>query len=418
MKKIGIFFGVLLFVIMTGVNGWYYYVYFFQPDLYVAKTYKVGMVELEDGTQKPFLEVNLYDDLFEIKFNYLLDENRENFMSQGIQYFAPSGQLDFSKYFTAEDVIEHGDLSNGVEYGRTDFWNRDYYVNAIGTGAHYTKIERINYMSSDDYENTMPSSNPISIDTFFKITLDGKIYGMKFKGVDGFNYTSEKSLYVNSVDACIIQKDFIRCFMDYFIYQAIDVDYFAELIYNSISGLDYGVSTYLTFEFGDLFNYYDYDEETGTYESQVSNENAKVKDEIKNYYSIKVNHYEGKVQRADQSLFNKINNSSNYNISGSEGDSSYFVGRTIINLDETDFLIVKTSDNTCKLQLNEDCKNYYFNYKALIELYITIDLNYFDELGISFDGFVVGTLDDFEIYKIETKQVVGDETVISEVAYE
>ena len=89
----------MLFV-SFGLIGWYAYIYFFGVEKIISQTFKVGdqVVMKEDGTTdtKTFIELNLYDNVFEIKFNYMLDETKTAFYSQGLQYVLKDGKSDFN----------------------------------------------------------------------------------------------------------------------------------------------------------------------------------------------------------------------------------------------------------------------------------------------------------------------------------
>ena len=99
-KKILIISLTILLLICAFINIWYLYIRMFGVQKVVSSTFEVGLQSLkneENPDTKYFIEINYLsnqaqngDEVFEIKFNYMLDENQSAFYSQGLQFVAKS----------------------------------------------------------------------------------------------------------------------------------------------------------------------------------------------------------------------------------------------------------------------------------------------------------------------------------------
>ena len=401
MKKLKNFLIALTIVLCIGINAVYLYILQFGENKVISKTYEVDLIELADGRTQNFIEINLYDNCYELKFNCLLDENRTSFVSQGVQYF---GNINFNNYTLITENSDNYDV--GSQYTiREDTFTGLYGYKTKITNLKYNSMDKTDYLVSEDFYTATPATNPITINSFFKITIDGEIYGMKFKGFNPKDDTEnckflEKRLFSKGNKFLFYYEKY------YYYYQAIDVDYLAEILYESVSKLKNGTSQTMIFSFADLFDYYEYKED-GTYANEPIQETSKIEADIKSYYSIKVTKHEGDIQKASDSLFGYVNGSPNYNISGGTDSDSYFINRQIINLTEKDFNPIKTLNGGIKLQIKEDCLFYYEKYKNILNFTITIDDTYLNSLGNVFIGIDKNSLKDLNI--IKTTSSSGEE---------
>ena len=86
---------------------WYAILHFTAPEKVSSQTYNVGSqtVTTVDGDiiSDYFCEINIYDDVYELKFTSLLDETKTGIYQQGIQ-FVPnsSGNFDFEGTYKTE----------------------------------------------------------------------------------------------------------------------------------------------------------------------------------------------------------------------------------------------------------------------------------------------------------------------------
>jgi len=177
-----IIFLAILFTACVAIDGWYLYILLKSPDKIVETTYKIGLQETTDGEQRHFIEINYMSndnknglELFEIKYNYMLDEKQEDFYSQGLQYVSYNNNLGWS-YYTEPDKFYRSS-----KYGS---WPAYYYDDYYMGSYHPNKDTQVfNYMSADNYEkSTLISTNPIGDTTSFKIQVGDDLFLMKFRG--------------------------------------------------------------------------------------------------------------------------------------------------------------------------------------------------------------------------------------------
>ena len=403
-KGIGIGFLITLLVACLGIDVWYLYVKKFGPKKKVSHTYEVGLQTTTDGTEKYFAEVNYFAnetgdgvELFEIKFNYLLDENKEKFFSQGLQYVNSNNSIEFNEAVDKQQV----------SYKQNVFGWETFKYDCIYTFELSSGTNRHNYMSYDDYKNTLKSTNPIGDETFFKIDINGKIYGMQFRGnvAQMDSYQKYDAGYWNTGS----YKDFVRY----------DVDYLAGLIFNGLSSLKAGTSSACVFEFGNLFDYYEYNETEQAYlDKKIDLDKATiVSEDIKSYYSILVNKYSNGAKKSSESLFNCIDGNSGFNLTDIESED-YFYGRTGITANNYAFKKVVITDNSVALKLKNEFVKTFEKYDELVQLQVLIDLDELKSMGFEFVGFTADSgLDKFEIISCQTVETVDGQLVYTEVSY-
>lgn len=403
----------LLFIACICVDAFYIYIkYFAGNKKVVSSTFELALQTLADGeTKKPFLEVAYYSnkknnglELFDVKYNYLMDENKTNFFSQGLQYVGTKEKSIYENFetFVLDDTYEKSYKKEGAWYSGAVY----YYHNWFG---RYTP-DVYNYQSSNDYETTTLSTNPIDNNSFFKIDLNGTIYGMRFKS--NYKIASDGNFigqYKIGYENHFIYTDFD--YGDFYAYM--DHNYFNKVLFYSIAGMKPGTDQYVIFEFGDLFDYYVFNESTSTYnlvvkenfidEARKIDKNAqidttgllgKVYKEVKSYFAIKVSIFEDGAMRASDSLFNSVEGSQNYIKAGLKDEASiedYFIGRSVIDLTINDFKLVQDG-SSLELALTDEARNKWWPYrdKIVLRAYIaSSDLNdnvklFYDK---SFDGF-------------------------------
>ncbi len=399
----------LIVTIMVAIDVWYLYIVFVAPEKVISTTFEVGIQELKDAdnTQFYFMEVELWDNAFEVKFNYMLDENQTDNFSQGLQYIYDD-ELIFG--FT------HNDITCELDSDRTSGilgWKKEYY-NCQNSCA-LTGTNFYNYMSYDDYSTSLKSTNPIDLDTVFKIQIGDELYGMKFKGTD----TPKDNNTLIAKDVRIYHNIWTKdkFHSEYYIY---DVNYLVYNLYQSVKSLPAGTNKAVVFEFGNLFNYYEYDENTKQYTEKCSIDKAeKLTIDVKSYYSIKVKVNEGNLQKATDSLFNSYLGNTGYNETGDITTDDYFVGRTIKDLTWRDFDFIKVDDNNYALKLKEDFINNFEQYSSKLYLSVCINKDELNNIDINFVGFTSDNgLNNFNIYECYTIETIGNEIIKTNVNYQ
>lgn len=405
----------LLTLLCLTICGWYIYVAFFAKQKATSTTFKVGELTLADGTSENLIEIQYFAnkdnsglEAFEIKYNYFLDEKRESFYSQGLQYVAnnPYSNIKFQQV--------HNDLTK-VKTGKSGvlFLGTRYYECQNSIVLH-DSAQRFNYQEVAE-GNFIKSTNPIGLDSFFKIQIGETLALMKFKGLDTQKDTSTslgKSLFKNDFPAKDDSHDM------YLIY---DQEYFSKLLYESVKSAELGANYEAIFEFGDLFWYYKATEEDNTVYERINEPVAvgngeyldpgKIKDFIKSYYSIRIKTFEYGLQKSQDSMFNSVLGNTNYNSTGKYQSDDYFVGKTVINCNIYSFDFENDGLNNLTLKLNDNFISAHEKYKKSIVLSIEIDVDMLDNLGYELKGFNTKSFDGFVILKccsVSNGEVVKD----------
>lgn len=414
-KILGIVLSALVMVVCLGVDVWYYYVWKFAPDKIVSNTYEVGMQTTTNDDSKYFIEINYYSnknknglETFEIKYNYMLDENQENFFSQGLQYVANSVNDSINFEYRKDASQTSGlymDSTPGWYTGGDNYaWFGSYRVNDNAT--------MYNYASGDDYKTPIISTNPISLNTRFKIQLGNDLFLMSFKNKDtkisanNFEYQEPGAYHFYLVYG---RKDY-NWYYSYY-----DYHYFSKLMYQAVQSVTPGIDRAVVFEFGDLFDYYQYD---GASYSDTKLKNAdSVIQEMKSYYSIKINVSENGMQKSSESIFNMLHGSTTYNLTNDYSSDDYFIGRTIINCNIYDFNYVLVVDNKYEIKLKNQFVEFYQNY-SLIYLSIELDLDKLKQENITYVGLTKdNNLNMFNILEFYTLETINGQVVRTEVQY-
>lgn len=409
---------VVIIAILTAaclaIDCWYLYIKLYGDVKLPTHTYEVGLQKTSEGDTKYFVEIEYYSnenknglECFEIKFNYLLDERQENFYSQGLQLVADSKD-DSIKLSLMEDgankEFTHWNV-DGNHYNRDVFYNYKTEANS----------KLFNYASGNDYSTTMISTNPLGDKSYFRIQLGEQLYLMKFKS--SYRETRDPETYADFISKRSYSPA-IYCWFNDSNYIVYDYTYFTNLLYTALSSdtLANGTQSAMLFEFGNIFDYYEYDESNKVYKTQPLEDTTKVQKQITSYYSIYVKKHADGMQKASQSLFNCVQGSSTFNMTEDYNSDDYFIGRTIVTVDDKDFDYIKVTNNYYKLQLKESFINEYKGFGDKIVLSVQIDLDELTEKNINFLGFMENSgLKNFEILECYTIQTKDGETVKTEV---
>lgn len=384
---------------------------FTQPDLKVNSSFNAGEMEDSTGVKRNFIEVLYYKnednsglELFEIKFNYFTDESKSNYFSQGLQYVASDVDKEISfDVYSNLNYEKEDDLIKKVMWW--NYYNRNEWCSFV-CGSN---TMRYDYQSADDFETTAGSTNSIDFDSSFLIELPNSgMFLMEFKNDE---HRKDCELYKFVEDTSSEWNWFTSNFYDTTYYLADDYTKLVYLLFNAVSSMPAGTDNSKIFEFGNMFNYYQYDEESKTYsEVAVTGEDLiKVEDEVKSYFSIDVKVVSSGAKVSSDSMFGQIKGSSTFNLTGDYVEQDYLYGRQVISLNEEDFIVVDDEVNgSYTLKLSDDFIKFYYLYKDDIVLNIVIDLN---NLDYSFDSVGVDedSLGDFSVAELTIIDYVESE---------
>ena len=349
----------------------------------VDHTFEVGLVnaQVTDNT-KYFCEVNYFahnsgkgKEMFEVKFNYLIDENGSDLYSQGIQYVSNNTTIEPAYYYKNPNYeIKDGD---DITYTGSFLPEKGTYIN------HYATYN----------DTTVYSTNKLDTNPGFKVTIGDEIYKIKFRG-DVRNEDTLKWKFQNGVGINLPFYHYVSYQRYYFAY---DVYYFMKILYKSIKPLPYGTNNTILFEFGNIFDYYKYDKESASYFSLKSDDVGILQQQINSYYAIKVNKSELGANQASDSIFNCINGSTTW-ATNNATDNTYYYTRSVVTVTELDFDLVETNSiGEYKLKLNDNFKNYYKSLKDNIVLDVKVNSSYFKKIGATITGFTDNAFDNFKV---------------------
>ena len=429
-KKAGIAIGSILLVLCLSIDVWYGYILLFGKEKIVSKTFKVSTLTLADGSQEYMLEVEYFAnkdgsgyEALEIKYSYFLDESRDDTYSQGYQYVADKGY-----------PIEFNGLAGEVlfkekEPFRTEgsLWWKDKFYNCQVPTVPTDNITTYPYMSSAD--GFVKSTNPIDSDSYLKIQIGDDLYAMQFKGANKYDEVGNliENTPMSSDLRCGSSISFGELGADttYYYHTVYDVHHFSRLLYEAVKSEKLGQDSEVVFEFGNLFNYYKFNQETGTYDENRTNydDTIKIQTDIKSYYSIRVRTHEYGLSKASDSLFGSVLGNQSYNATDNYANDSYFIGRTAVDCGINSFDFVTIEDNNVALKLSQSFIDYYSIYKSQIVLSVNIDLDLLENLGYNFVGFTSDNgLNNFDIYQCYTSsggELVEDlKSTLTEVKYD
>ncbi len=457
-KKLGISLLSILIVACVTIDAWYLVVLYYGEDVVVVNTYEVGLQESTSGETNYFIEIKYYSnannnglEMLDIKFNYFIDEDQNDFYSQGLQYVANSVDdsivfWDISTIINYLEEMGYNSLSNIISseetaalslttfadseelvFSKGGWYDAEYYYTLyVNLSINEETTSIYNYMSGNDYETTLISTNPLDSESFFRIQLDDELFTMKFKG-SGYNEFNEATFELNKERFNSLPNatswsnyhfNLLWAYTDFYaLYYSYDFNYFAYLLYTALQSLPAGTNKAMVFEFGDMFNYYEY-EGDGRYSDTAIFDSSLLIEKIMSYYSIKVEVYADGAQQASDSLFNCIQGSSTFNLTSNYESKDYFTGRQVITVDIYDFNLINVRDNYYLLKLSDDFNDTYLTKSNVIYLSIVIDLDIFNEYGYEFLGFTNDSgLSNYEIYECYTTETINSNVVKTEVNY-
>lgn len=383
---------VIMFLCIAS-DGLYLVIAYCLPSKMVANTFNVSDLVTKDDAGNltslgKIMEINYYAnedgsgvEMFELKFNTLKNEKSSDIFSGGLQIVLESDSSKISSAWMRSN-LESDWLGNSCVSYEMTFNGSTYYYNSDGNNT--------SYIASLSIEN----------DSYFLITIGNEQFRMHPRKILSEDKKTLKNYYSEKVIGGVLWAKF--CQRYYY-----DWDYIAATILKSVQSLEPGFDGCLTFKFGDLFDYYQFNEESVTYEKiERTQSGSLIEEVINNYYTIKVNTYYSGATVATDSLFNMIEGQSDFNKTNSSEMNDYSLSRQIISLNEThfDYKYVEGTDCDFKLKLKDDVKNFLQDkskYKILITINLSelsnCDINY---AGLIYDDFLTSEL----VYKVEVVQ--------------
>lgn len=379
---------------------WWSLVQAFAPNKVVYNTFNVGEIQLYNGTdRKNVIELRYYSndkgnglEMLDIKFNEYLDETKSMFYSQGIQFVADTKEDSLSDWTFSVKKVGLS-IANGTWWGTYD---------NLPNGSIHT------YASADDYATTLNDASELGTNPDFKIEL-AKVDG---SGTDLYLMEMKGKNTVKSEENKVATTDYGLGGLNVYAYN--DIYYLSYKLYQQVQGLANGTSQNLVFDFGEMFEFKNY--EKGTYLDAQERETAKVDLRTQSNYVIKTQIFEDGARQASDSIFNNIKGSNSFTLDGDYVDEDYYIGRSQINIDNSFFEKIVIAGKSVALKLKDEFIEASKPYKANIELNITIDMDKLEDEGYTFLGFSSQSgLENYTIKKCVTIKTINGERIETEV---
>ena len=432
LKRVSIALLIVAYVICAVLDFWWLYVLIFAPDKEIVNTFYVGTIttkpstEEEDPKTEYVIKVKYSSndnknglECLEIQFTGFVDETSEQFYSWGIQFVSNSENESLEDWiYNVDESSVSGSVRNKWQFPLT--WK--YYHNIWG--SYPTENANIfYYKSSDLFTSDITGASSLGNGEGFLISIDDDIYKLNFnKNV--INDSSENSNFVAEkiVNAWHISIYHNITVYDY--YYSYDIYDFAYTLYQQIQAVANGKHSASLINLPDMFSYQIYDGKT--FQDVSAQENAKVSETVRNFYSIYIEKTADGVKTANDSMFGCVNGSPQFNLTEDDeendesifGDGDYLLGKTIVDCDIYDFDFINVRDNAYVLKLNDSFLNVYGKHSNDIQLSIEIDIDKLKKENIVFCGFSNDShLSEFNILSCHTVQTLDGEIVKTEVDY-
>ncbi|MBQ9795440.1 MAG: hypothetical protein IJW36_00565, partial [Clostridia bacterium] len=390
---------------------------------------------------KPFWEISIYNNAFELKFNEIFDENENAFYSRGLQYITKAGydkvdfsvekwinenSVDLNNYRKVCDITPYKESTKTfvgeVAFGANCYDYRDY-------SAWFMEAKSLEKMNIFEYQSVdggdfigNEDADSINEDTMFKLQIGEDIYGMKLKypgsvlnifGSSTGNLNYKDTELLASITEFVKQGGWLGRNVYYDVtdyYRVYDIHFLAEILYNAFKGLPAGTSQQYTIRMSDYFDYYKYNGKTYNKEKILD-----VGDALINYvnsnFGIQVNVFDYDLNSSAKSLFNNYKGNQNIVEDAEVQDViDYKMSKTIdkVSLDDFDWVATdKVGEYVLKLS---DAYKSQQTDLSMFMLDIELDIT---DFGITIKGINKQSLNGYEIYEA----TIIDNMVESEVVY-
>lgn len=416
LKALGVVFATLILLLCLCLCIWWYYIFYLGPEVQISNTYNIGLQEATDGSTKNVIEVKYFKnstgnglEALEIKLNGFSDETQSLFTSQGMQFVENSAGTGLTWGFWEDSSIERQLFDEHHEILLS--WRRIYNT----FGRFEPTAQYYNYSSMNDFETPAGSADPITEDSFFTIQIGEDLFMMKFKD-HNYNISNDKPYQI--IENAGVESHFVYNYLETnHVYMCYDEQFLAQIIYDLVKPMAAGTNSTAYFTFGDYFNFYKYDAESGQYVDTEPAETELVKVNMRTNFSIKFEVVADGLNRASQSIFKSVMGSPNYNANADFDSDDYYTGRPLLVLDENDFDWILIENNYYAATLDDKFINHYLADKNDLILRIELNLDNLAEQNIYFAGFV----DDwnaagFNVYDAYTVSTVNGEEVREVIA--
>lgn len=335
-------------VLCTVAIGLWVYLKFFKPDSFTNSAIYANTVEDING-KKSVMEINSYNNLFEVKFNYYTDYNSTDVIGSGVQIL-DFDNLKYKSNYTVETA------------GESAIWNWanarrifTYMADDIGEANYESK--RLCFYEESDNISYAGINNTLEEFGCFKIEIDGTSYALKLGKVSNLKtYLWGAFSEADRTSLSLLLR---------------------ELYEICHSGTYRSGTFYFTINLQDYFDIFKFDgKEYKIIESDV----------FDTYVYVKLTNYTEDAKTAKDSIFGQVQYNTNWTngtqdnlLNDHFSDKNYFIlteQNCKFTFDETEAKHIADINETSFSEYKDKNQNYT----------IVFDLDYLDELGIIFGG--------------------------------
>lgn len=350
-----------IFLVVLGFNCWWvYYKMVLQPNVSALETSFINDATYSGDEQRFFMEVQIYDNVVEWKWNYYVDtslpEQNEDgtydskyMFSTGIQFYSQNRSKNFSE-----------ERKGGLFRGTTRHWyearNCTFYSTPDGI----------------DYGYTSPNGASLADQNSWVYDIGGKL--CKLVAIGDVQY-----------DKILWKKHTMSYDPIYLIYS------------NFNSALTFEEGTTITyFDMSKFFKVAMYNEETGKFGEENVGVDEDILEEL-TFIAVKVTKYDRDMVSAQQSLFKSYKGDTNWEADGSDSSLQYWQDKTVYTVTASDFSFEPYQNSQYYIKLKSSCILYLSDFEDLV---IKVDINLEDFGEVKVVGFSDEPFGELAVYKI------------------
>jgi len=387
----------------------------------VATTNTLGeKVEVE----KPLLEINVYDNFYEVIINSIWDEKQNSFYSFCFQFISNTDKLVMDS--ARSDVLSTNKIGSREEQRKEASWLsfmfKNYYdiKDVIYGNPQYKDILVNAYIGKSNGTNMIWQKSDEMLDKvktsefFWTIQLtnengEKELIGMKPRGTN-IDCEKHNEFYFDTITTTgeTSKNGFVHNFNENNRYVACDIYYILDRIYEGLKDVTPGTNEQREIVVQDWFDYLYYDGKTYQSIFKGDSKYAKVVETAKSSFVSNVKVNSGTATNANESLIHWFKGVENFGVTA-ENTFDYETSFGVLKVTEKDF-DVSLKNDTYKLTLCDEFLKAHkedFN-KVRLEIVIDAPTWFLEASEVNTNNFICYTLNGQELnIKLENYKIGG-----------